>query len=483
MPYSTKLTLLSAAAALSLSACTTVGPNFKTPTAPAGAAAAGYAMKGDAASTAATQLSPEARVAGPWWQAFGSPQLDAVVRQALRDSPSVAEATAVLARARANADAVAGAQLPQVDGNLGYQRERVNVQAFGFTGFPNPTINLFQVGATVSYDLDPFGGRKRATEKALADVDVEARQADVVYLTLSGNVALQALKIASLKAEIAAVEAVAADDERVLDIVRGAERAGGEAPSAIVTGEAQLAEDQALVPPLKRDLDAARHQMALLAGKSPAEWTAPEFELTSFTLPAAVPVSLPSELIRKRPDILAAEARLHSATAAVGVAVANQYPDIRLSPAFTQSAIHPGDLFKYAASSGWNIGPEVYLPIFHGGTLKAERAAAEAEARAAYARYQQTVLRAFVQVSDVLAALGSDEQSLEALTRAADAAEHNARNAQTAYKLGGGTLMDVIDAQRTLSRTRRALIQAQGQRLADFVQLFTATAADWRTAT
>jgi NodT family efflux transporter outer membrane factor (OMF) lipoprotein len=476
-----------AASMLALSACAAVGPNFKRPEPPAGAAGANYAMAGDPAAPGVA-LSPEARVTGPWWQAFGSPELDATMRQALTDSPTLAEATATLERARAQAAAAAGHQLPQIDGNAGVQRERINIRAFGFTGgqgveIGNPTISLWSIGASVAYDFDVFGGLRRATEQARARADFEAHEADAAYLTLTGNVALRAMQIASLRAQIAAVEEVVAGDQQLLDMVRRAEQAGGEAPSAIVTAEAQLAEDQGLLPPLHRDLDAARHQLAMLTGKAPAEWAAPEFDLARLTAPAAVPVSLPSDLVRRRPDILAAEAQLHAATAAVGVAVANQYPDIRLSPYLTQSALHPSDLFKTDVASGWAIGPTVNLPIFHGGALRAERQAAEAEARASLSRYQETVLRAFVQVADVLAALAADQQALEAQTRAVQASEANVHNTQTAYNLGGGTLIQVIDAQRQLSRSRRALVQAEGQRFADLVQLYTATAADWRTAT
>jgi NodT family efflux transporter outer membrane factor (OMF) lipoprotein len=220
--------------------------------------------------------------------------------------------------------------------------------------------------------------------------------------------------------------------------------------------------------------------MALLAGKSPAEWTAPDFDLAKLNGSAAVPVSLPSALVRRRPDILAAEAELHAATAEIGVAVANQYPNISLSANLTQAAIKPGNLFNYA-SSGWSILGGFTAPIFNGGTLKAERKVAEAEANAAMARYQQTVLRAFVQVSDVLSALGTDQASIESLQRANAAADAGARDAQTAYRLGGGTLLQVVDTQRTVSRARRALVQAQAQRYADLVELYGATAADWRT--
>jgi NodT family efflux transporter outer membrane factor (OMF) lipoprotein len=491
MPPSNRFLVRLAAAGslLALSACAAVGPNFKPPEKPTGAAGSSYAMAGDPAAPGVS-LSPDARTTGPWWQAFASPELDATVRQALKDSPTLAEASATLERARDQAAATAGQQLPQLDANAGVQRERINIAAFGFTGaglpgvsIGNPTITLWSIGANVTYDLDLFGGRRRATEEARANAETEVQRAEATYLSLTGNVAIQAMRIAGLRAQIAAVEEVVAEDQQVLDMVRRAERAGGEAPSAIVTGQAQLAEDEALLPPLQRDLAAARHQLALLTGKSPAEWTAPDFDLARLAVPAAVPVSLPSDLVRRRPDILAAEAELHARTAAVGVATADLYPDVRISPNLTQSALHAGDLFKTDIASGWAIGPTVTLPIFHGGSLRAERRAAEAEARASLARYQQTVLRAFVQVSDVLAALAADQQAIEALSRAVQASEDNVNNTQTAYNLGGGTLIQVIDAQRQLSRTRRNLIQAEGQRLSDYVQLFTATASDWRTKT
>ena len=464
---------------LALSGCATVGPNFRTPDGPKGAAAAGYAMPGDQPAPG-VRLTPETRAAGPWWQAFGSSELDAVVRQALADSPTLAEANATLQRAQQQAAAVRGAQAPQVDASASAQRERINTQAFGFTGFPSPTINLYSVGGNVAYDLDLFGGKKRATEAAGARAEAAGRQADAAYLTLSGNVAMQAMQVASLRAELATLREVTADDQRVLDMIHAAQRAGSEAPSATSGGQAQLAADEALIPPVERDLAAARHQLALLVGKSPAEWTAPDFDLARMSYPADAPISLPSELVRKRPDILAAAAELHAATADVGVAVANQYPDIRLTANLTQAAIKPESLFNYA-SSGWNLLGGVYAPVFHGGTLKAERKGAEAEARAALARYQQTVIGAFVQVSDVLAALASDQQEIASLQRSEAASAAAAKDAQTAYRLGGGTLLQVIDAQRQFNRARRASVQAQGQRLSDLVQLFTATAADWRT--
>ena len=478
MPLSNSLrAALLGASALVLAACQTVGPEFQHPADPKGAKAAGYAMVGDPA-TAAVSLNPEARPAGPWWNVFGSPELDQTIRSALVDSPTLAAANATLQRAQADARAAKGDQQVKVDANAAAQRARINTQAFGFTGFPSPTIPLYSVGGTVSYDLDLFGGERRATEAARAKAEAAARQADAAYLTLSSNVALQAMMVAGLRAEIASIEDIVADDQRLVDMARRAQAAGGEAPTAANGVVAALIQDRALIPPLERQLAAARHQLALLSGKSPSEWTPPDFDLAKIKTPAVVEYAMPSTLVHSRPDILESEAELHAATAQIGVTIAAQYPDIRLSANLTQSAIKPLELFNYS-SSGWNLLSGVTAPIFSGGTLKAERRAAEAEARASLARYQQTVLRAFVQVSDALAALGTDDQQAAALTRAQAAAEATVRDAENAYRLGGGPLMQVVDARRQLSRARRALAEAQGQRFADLVELYAATAADW----
>jgi outer membrane protein TolC len=247
MPSLTKSfrALGASASILALAACTTVGPNFKTPAPPAGPAASGYAMKGDP-TPPGVRLSPDARIAGPWWQAFGSSQLDQVMSQALANNPTLEVANATLERARQQEAAVHGAQLPQVDLNSSIQRERINLQAFGFTGFggvpiSNPTINLYSVGGTVGYDLDLFGGKRRATEAASARAEQAARQADAAYLTLSGNVAMQAMQVASLRAQLATLQQVVADDQKTLDLIHAAQKAGSEAPSATSGGQAQLA--------------------------------------------------------------------------------------------------------------------------------------------------------------------------------------------------------------------------------------------------
>ncbi|HUZ13220.1 MAG TPA: efflux transporter outer membrane subunit [Caulobacteraceae bacterium] len=465
-----------AAALLALAGCK-VGPSFAPPAAPG---VSGYLMAGDQPSAVAV-LDPTARPAGPWWKTFRSPALDSVMERALADNDTLAAADATLERTRQQAAAVRGAELPQADLSASAQRERINIAAFGFKGFPNPTINLYAIGPTVSYDLDLFGGRKRATEAALAQAQGEARRADAAYLTLTGQVTLAALQIATLRGEIATQSEVAADDQRLIDLVQRAVAGGGQPRAALASPRAQLAQDQAVLPPLEQQLSRARHGLALLVGQAPASWTAPQFDLASFHAPAAVPVSLPSSLVRRRPDILAAEADLHAATARIGVASAALYPDVRLSANFIQSALSPTSLFTYG-STGWDLAAGLTQPLFHGGTLRANKRAAVADARASLAQYRQTVLTAFVQVADVMEAIAHDDDELAALAHAEDAATANLNSAELSFRLGGGALLPVLDAQRLLSQARRSRAIAQGQRLADIAQLYVATAADWREA-
>ncbi len=462
-----------AMAAVLATGCAAVGPDFQKPAAPA---VERFFMTGDAAPALAS-AQPSA---GAWWAALGSPQLDAVMAQALKDSPTLAEADATLRRAQLQTVQANALIAPQVDGNAGAARQRINTQQFGFTGFPSPTINLYSVGAGVSYDLDLFGGAKRGLEAAQARAEEQARRADAAYLTLTGNVAMQAVRIATLRAQLEASRAVVADGERTLEMARKAEAAGATARSSLSPSVAQVAADRAQIAPLEAQLSQARHALALLVGQAPANWSAPDFDLGGFKSPSA-PQTVPSDLVRRRPDILAAEAALHVATAQVGVETAKLYPNVKLSAGFAQGALTPGDLFSYD-SSGWNFGPSVSLPLFDGGRRKAGRDAAKQEALAADARYRQTVLAAFTQVADALDALAHDDQELRAIQEQADAAQHAFADQQRAFDLGGGTLLAVVDAQRQLARARRDLARVQGNRYADMVRLFTAVAADWRPA-
>ena len=218
--------------------------------------------------------------------------------------------------------------------------------------------------------------------------------------------------------------------------------------------------------------------MALLVGHAPSDFVAPDFDLATLQAPANIPVELPSQLAHRRPDILAAEAQLHAATADIGVQEARLYPDITLNAGLTQTSLTPQKILDYSFS-GWNIGPGLSVPILGRDVINDQKKAAQAETKATFARYQQTVLKAFGQVADALQGLASDDAAIKAEADAQTQAQKNLDNTRFAYSRGGGNLIDVTDAQRTLSRARIAYAQAQGQKLMDVVRLYMATGADW----
>ena len=463
--------------ALLLSSCAAVGPNFAPPAAVS--ATPGYLPPTDKAS-ALVAATPDA-VARDWWTLMPSPDLDQVIRMTLAGNLDLDAANASLDSARAELAAARGAQLPDINASSSAARERLNLASFGFGGssggpsFPNnPEFSIYSVGAMASFPLDAFGGLRRGTESAAARLEAQVHQRDAAWLTLGGQAATLAVTIAVLRAELAEVDQIIADDRQNLDLVARAEQAGAEPHSAGVSASAQLAADLTLVPPLRRQLDVARHGLAVLVGKAPADWSPPDFDLTRLPMPQTLPVALPSALVHARPDILAAEARLHAATADIGVARARLYPNITLSAGITQGSLTPEKVFDYKYSAFSLIGG-VTQPIFDGGRLKAGVTAAEARRRMAFDTYQQTVLHAFGQVADLMQSIAHDEEALAAQRNAEGQAVEALRLARLAYGAGGTGLFPVIDAARQLSNARLGLVRAEGQLRLDAVALFVAT--------
>ncbi len=459
------------ALAAALAACT-VGPDFTRPAAPLDD---GYAAPGDAAAPA--QGGAGQRIGGAWWTLFHSPELDQVVKASVAGNHTLAAARSSLRRAMEEANAAGGALYPQIDLSGAANRDRVNLAAYGISG-PSPVFNLYQIGPVVSYDLDLFGKTHRAIEEAEALAEGQGTQLGAAYLTLTGDVVVQAVTIASVRAQIRAAEDIVADDGQNLDLVRLAKAAGSATEVDVLHADSQLANDRTALPPLRQQLSVARHALAVLVGRAPAAWAPPDFDLEGFHQPDHLPVSLPSALVRQRPDILAAEADLHAASAAIGVATARMYPDITLSATLLQQATFPGHLYNVAASSV-TAGAGLLAPLFHGGTLKAEEAAAEAAFQTAQSRYEQTVLRAFAQVADVLQALTHDAEEETAQQKAIAVAEASLRLTRLSYGAGNVGVLQVLDAQRQYQQARLGAVHAQAQRTLDTAQLFLAMGGGW----
>jgi len=469
---------LAPALALACAACT-LGPDFMRPAAPPQAV---YTPGGSAEKGAGDQhFALGQKIAGDWWTLYRSVPLNEVLKQAVAGNRTLVAAQATLAAAQESVIQAGASLEPQIDVGGGISRYHQNGSQLGLPrlppGFPG-YANLFRVGPTVSYAVDVWGGTKRAVEESAALADVSDDQLDAAYLTLTGNAVLQALTIASLRAQLATVAGIIADDVTNLRLVDSEVKAGIATQLDTETANSQLAVDRTLVPPLRTQLGQARHALAVLVGKAPADWTPPDFDLDTLTLPHELPVSLPSDLVRQRPDLLAAEAQLHAASAAIGVATAQLYPNITLSAALSQQAISAQTLF-HGASDIWSLGPSISIPIFHGGALEAQERGAQDRFNAALATYEQTVLQAFGQVADVLEGLTHDAELLDEQQRALAAAESSLALTRRSYTLGNIGVIQVLDAQRLVEQSRLGFVRAKAQRYLDTAQLFVAMGGAW----
>lgn len=462
-----------------LAGCNTVGPDFHRPDS---ASDAGYADANPVSGAPQARLGENAGLR--WWEAFGSPEINALVERALAGNRTLAASTATLEQARERIRAVAGQRLPQIDASARIQHQQRNLAAFGFdpsalgAGSGNPEFDLYTVGGGISFDPDVFGGQRRATEQVRAEGEAQEQETAAAHLTVIGRVVLQALTIAALNDRIATEQDLLGEGRRNVFLTQARQRAGAGTMVEVLSAQGQLAADQGSLPELEQQRTEARTMLAILLGISPAELGETPFSLEKLRLPESVPVALPSELVHQRPDILAAEARLHAATAAIGVATAKLYPSLTLGATLEQAANHPGDI---ASSSfrGFDIFAGLAAPIFHGGTLKANKRGAEAEARAAAARYQQTVLEAFGQVSDLLAALGNDAQAVTVRDESRAVADRSLHLSRRSFEVGNSGILQVLDASRLAQQARLRLLDARSRQMMNVARLYVATAGGW----
>jgi NodT family efflux transporter outer membrane factor (OMF) lipoprotein len=379
---------------------------------------------------------------------------------------------ATLAQAQELARAQAGSRYPQVDISSGVGRQQYGKEFLG--GFAQiPPFTYFAVGPTVSYTLDYTGGVARGVERQYALAEVERHQLDAAYLTVTGQAVMQTLAIASARAQIETVEAILEQDRSNLRLVQTAFDNGSVAREDVVSAQSQIANDMTLLPPLRQDLAKARHALSVVLGQATANELPADLDLAQIALPIEVPVSLPSELAHRRPDILAAEARLHAATSAVGVAQSNLYPKLQLSASVGQQSLKADQLFD-RTNNAWSLVSGLTAPIFDGGTLRAEKRAAVDAMRASAAYYEQTVLEAFAQVADLLEALDHDAEQLDAQAQAQRAAQSSLDLARASYSEGNAGVLLVLDAQRSYQQARLGYVRAVVQRYLDTVQLFLA---------
>jgi len=456
------------ALAAALCACS-VGPPYVAPQPPATNA---YTA-GPTPASQAQQLQPGASVAPLWWESFGSPALDRLETQALARNPGIEAAQYTLEQARYDLVAAEGIFYPQVA--LAASGERIHSSGAESGGHIGPNLyNLYTGEVTVSYFPDAFGLNRLVAEDAQAQVDVAHDQLLAAQLTIEGNVASTVFALASLEARIEATRQTIADQKEILDLVRTQYSAGAVSGLQVATQESQLASAQAQLPALELARDQARHLLATYLGEPPAQAAGLEApQLAALTLPPTLPLSVPASLVHQRPDILAAEAQLRAANARLGEAIARMYPNLVLTGDIgTQS--NEWSKFFDPASRIWDLAAAALAPVFNGGTLKAQKEAAQEAYDALFANYRSAVLAAFRDVADALRAIEHDAAALEAQKRALDAADTAFGLARSQYQAGAVGYLGLLVSEVQLQNARIAYAGAEAQRFSDSAALYVA---------
>ncbi|MDE2303087.1 MAG: efflux transporter outer membrane subunit [Sphingomonadales bacterium] len=478
--------ITAAALLASLTAGCAVGPDFHPPGAPA---ASGYtprpitatAAAGSGPLGAAQVLTPGGAVAADWWAQFRSPVLDALIAAALAQNSDLAAAQAAVRVARESWLAQRGVLFPQIDAGASTSRNKSSNYLAPVPNVPSSIFSIQTAQVNVGYTLDLFGGNRRVIEQSRAQYDAQRFQAEATRITLINTVAATAFQEAALRAEVEAQTQIIGEEHALLAILERQRDVGQAAGADVLAQQAALAQAEAGLPPLQKALAQQQDLIAYLTGRSPAQVAGgEELDLAGLALPVALPLTLPAALVRQRPDIRAAEANLHAASAAVGVALAARLPGITLSASGGGVSNSWSNLLA-APNTFWSLGAGLTQPIFEGGTLLHRQRAAEAALDAAKAQYRSAVLAAFQNVADTLHALALDADALAADQAARQSAAASLAVAERQYRDGAIPFAGVLAAQQTLAQARQTELQAEAARLTDTAALFQALGGGWNS--
>ncbi len=458
-----------------LSACA-VGPDFQRPAPPSTGQYTGPGQPEMTATAAgdsgvAQHIVSGAAVPSRWWELFQCDALNELVQSALTHNPTVLAAQARLREAQEDLTAQTnGTRYPTIDGQLGVTREKVDPAAFGFPNAASePPFTLFNAQVNVSYTLDVFGANRRIIEASRAQAEYQGYETQAAQLTLAANVVAAAIRQADLQAQIDYTEQILQAQSRQLLISEERNRLGGIALQELQNQRNQLEQVRASLPYLQVQRQQVDHQLAVYTGSSPSQAAIPRFALQDLRLPAELPLTLPSELVRTRPDVGASEALLHEAGANIGVATANLFPHLSISGSVGSDRTRASDIVDGA--NVWSIGASLMQPLFHGGELRARKRAAMAAYDAAAQVYEETVLESLQQVADCLRVLEADARALQARSAASLQADASYGIARQRFNVGGISEFSLLDVQRIQLQSSLDRNHAQAQRFADTAAL------------
>ena len=467
--------LLLTGALIWMAGCAT-GPDFRAPAAPEsvsyGAGEEQRTVEARGPGGVAQYFNSAAEIPAQWWELYRSDALTAAVREALTNSPTLAQAMARLRQAQEEYNAAAGGlRYPAVDADLSAARKKVNPEAMGMTGVPTPDpFSLYNASLSVSYAFDLFGKNRRTLEALKAQVDRRDIELAGARETLAANVVLAFIRLGETEKRLATVRDIVAARREQLNIARHRWEVGGISAAELELQGLALAQAQAGLPALEQRCGQLGRQLAAYMNREPSAAPPAYQDLDALHLPEELPATLPAEVARQRPDIRAAEAVWHQASANVGVATADLYPRIALTASLGSQTTDAGALL--GSLNVWNIGADLMQPIFHGGELRAKKRAAVAAYDEAAAAYRETVLRGLQEVADALQALQADACALAAQTAAANHARVALETATQQLEKGGISQATLLDAKIRQLQTDGDRISAQAARYADTAVLF-----------
>jgi len=414
-----------------------------------------------------------------WWELFQSKELNQLIEKGFKNNPTVEAAQAALTVAKENFKVKFGETLlPAINAQGSATREQFSGSSFGAPSSSPSIFNLFNTAVNVSYTFDLFGGARRELESLCAQIEYEKFQLEATYLTLSSNIVTTALTDAQLRAQIKATQNLITIQESLLKIIKGQFHLGASALSNVLSQETLLAQTRATLPPLEKNLAINHHALAALIGEIPSESELPDFYIEKINLPTELPLSIPTLLVRHRPDVRASEALLHQASAQIGVATANLFPQLSLNGSYGWESNFLNTLFS-PMSNIWNITGQVLQPVFQGGALLAQRRSAIAAYQQANAQYRQIVIQAFQNVADVIRSIEMDAKTLKAQLEAEEAAKKLLILTKNQYELGAVNYISLLNAQLQYQTAYLNRIQAQSLRYIDSAALFQALGGGW----
>jgi outer membrane protein, multidrug efflux system len=492
MRFTHKISLCVAIAAATLAVLTgcKVGPNFKAPQEPVPDQYSGTAS---AAPQTTADAPPESSF---WWQQFHDPQLDALEDKAAAGNLDLKAAYLRIVESRVQVQSARAQGLPSLNASASYNREELGLAgivksqhidtsspaAGGLISQLEKPVNLYQLGFDASWELDLFGKVRRSVEAADAQALNAVESRNDVLISLQAEVAQTyfQLRAAQVLRQITADQIAAQRD--VVDLTQSRQQHGLAGEADVATAQAQLANLQSTLPPYEQSVATSKHALAVLTGQNPEAMDA-EFA-DNGTLPAVpgvIPVGLPATLARRRPDIRASEAALHAATAQIGVAVAEFFPDITLSGTLGLRNLSPGYLFQWD-SKFYTFGPTVSIPLFHGGALDANVKLSRAQAAEAALSYRKSVLTALQEVEDGLTSLHQDALRSAALQDSVNANQRALEVDLNSYNHGLTTYISVLTVQLQTVQAKQQLAQAQLAQNTDLVKLYKALGGGWEAA-